>query len=92
MSSILPKGNLPTITVTLSGGDVKLKSLTLSQSKIVGGLKGDAMIVAAIAFATGETRANVKAWLEEVPAGDGKKLLAAVTEVSGLNEGAQFQE
>lgn len=90
--SILPKGNLPTVKVTLSGGDVEITSLTLSQSKIVGGLKGDAMIIAAIAYATGETRPNVKAWLDEVPAGDAKKLLAAVTKVSGLDEGAQFPE
>lgn len=89
---MLPKGKLGRATVELSGGPVEVHSLTLAQSRIAGQLEGDARIVAAIAFGTGNDKVDVEAWLAEVPAGDVTKLLNAITDVSGLSAGAQFQE
>lgn len=89
---MLPKGRIDTIKVTLSGGEVEIHGLTLAQSRIAGNLGGEESIVAAISFATGEDKADVAAWLAEAPAGDVTKLLNAITQVSGLAEGAQFRE
>lgn len=89
---MLPKGKLSTRKVELSGGTVEVHSLTLGQSRVAGDLEGTARIVAAISFATGIDKADVKAWLEDVPAGDATKLINAITEASGLSAEAQFQE
>lgn len=89
---MLPKGKLSTRTVELSGGAVEVRSLTLSQSRIAGELKGEDRIVAAIVFATGNDKAEVEAWLADAPAGDATALLNAITAVSGLSAEAQFQE
>jgi hypothetical protein len=88
----LPKGNLSTATVALSGGEVTVHSLTLAQSRIAGELEGEARVVAAISFATGTDKRDVEEWLESCPAGDATKLLNAITDVSGLSQGAGFQE
>lgn len=88
----LPKGQIPTTKVELSGGDVEICGLNLSQSRLAGKLQNEARIIAAISYATGETRAEVKEWLETAPAGDATKLINAIMDVSGLTEGAQFQE
>lgn len=89
---MLPKGRLSKQTVELSGGTVEIHSLTLAQSRIAGELKGEARVVAAIAFATGIEKPDVEEWLAEAPAGDATKLLNAIADVSGLTEGAQFPE
>lgn len=88
---MLPQGKLGRATVELSGGEVEIHSLTLSQSRIAGQSEGEERIVAAIAFATRNDPRDVREWLESAPAGDATKLLNAITEVSGLSEGAQFQ-
>lgn len=89
---MLPKGKLGTATVELSGGPVEVHSLTMAQSRICAGLKDDERVIAAIAFGTRNDKADVAAWLEESPAGDVTKLLNAITDVSGLSEGAQFRQ
>jgi hypothetical protein len=89
---MLPAGKLGRATVALSGGEVEIHSLTLSQSRIAGTQEGEERIVAAIAFATNLDQRDVREWLATAPAGDATKLLNAITEVSGLSEGAQFQE
>lgn len=85
----LPKGRIDTRKVELSGGEVEIFGLTIAQSRIAGTLDGEASIVAAISFATREPKEDVAAWVAEAPAGDVTKLLNAITEVSGLGEGAQ---
>lgn len=85
----LPKGKMTTVTVELSGGTVEVRSLTLAESTEVGKLDGD-KVAHAIAYATGETVEDVQAWLADAPAGDATKLMNAITDVSGLSEGAQF--
>ncbi len=71
---------------------MQVHSLTLSQSRIAGELEGEERVVAAISFATGTDKEEVAAWLETCPAGDATALLNAITDVSGLSAGAQFQE
>lgn len=87
----LPKGRIDTAKVALSGGEVEVHGLTIAQSRIAGKLDGDESIAAAISFATGTDKPDVLAWLAEAPAGDVTKLLNAITDVSGLSQGAQFQ-
>lgn len=86
----LPAGKLRTVTVELSGGTVEVRSLTLNESTAVGEL-ADGKVAQAIAYATGEELEAVNAWLSNAPAGDATKLMNAITEVSGLSEGAQFR-
>lgn len=87
---MLPKGRINTAKVELSGGEVEIHGLTLSQSRIAGELEGVDRVIAAISFATREDKRDVEEWLETAPAGDATKLLNAITDVSGLSEGAQF--
>lgn len=89
---MLPKGRIDTAKVELSGGEVEVRGLTIAQSRMAGNLEGEESICAAISFATGTEKADVKAWLAEAPAGDVTKLLNAITQVSGLSEGAQFRQ
>lgn len=89
---MLPKGRIGTAKVGLSGGEVEVHSLTISQSRIAGTLDGEDRIVAAISFGTGTDKEDVAAWLADAPAGDVTKLLNAITDVSGLSEGAQFPQ
>lgn len=88
----LPKGRISTLKVELSGGSVEVRSLTIAQSRIAGNLDGEESIVAAIHYATGTDKSDVEEWVAEAPAGDVTKLLNAITDVSGLSQGAQFQE
>lgn len=90
---MLPKGKASTRTVELSGGPVEVHSLTLSQSRICASLDGDERVVAAISFGTRAPKEDVVAWLddESTPAGDAVALLNAITDASGLSEGAQFR-
>lgn len=87
----LPKGNLPTRTVELSGGAVEIRGLTLKESQAAG-KAGEGMIELAIMYATGESLDDVKLWLDEAPAGDAKKLADAIADLSGLTGAAQFQD
>ena len=87
----LPKGRISTRKVELSGGEVEIHGLTLAQSRIVGSLDDDVeRIVAAVSFATGTDKEEVREWLQTAPAGDATTLLNAITDVSGLSQGAQF--
>ena len=88
----LPKGRINTTKVELSGGEVEIHGLTLSQSRIAADLDGMDRVVAAIAFSTGTDKPDVEEWLETVPASDATKLINAIMDVSGLSEGAQFPQ
>lgn len=88
----LPKGKLTSRKVELSGGPVEVHSLTLAQSRIAGDLDGEERIIAAISFGTATPKDEVATWVAEAPAGDVAALLNAITDVSGLSEGAQFQD
>lgn len=88
----LPKGRIDKVTVELSGGPQEVHGLTIGQSRIAGKLDGEESIAAAISFATGTDKPDVLAWLAEAPAGDVTKLLSAITDVSGLSQGAQFPQ
>lgn len=86
----LPKGKLGVRTIELSGGPVEVRSLTLAQSRIAAKLDGEESMVAAISFATATDKDEVRAWLEDAPAGDARMLLDAIADVSGLTGAAQF--
>ena len=87
----LPKGHLATRKVQLSGGEVEVRALTLTQSRIASDLDGVERIIASIVFATGTDKPEVEAWLDTAPAGDATALLNAIVEVSGLAaQEAQF--
>lgn len=82
---------MATRKIELSGGEVEIHALTMPQARIAGELEGTERIVASIAFATRTDPPEVAEWLETAPAGDGTKLLNAITEVSGLSQAeAQF--
>lgn len=87
---MLPKGRIDTRKVELSGGEVEVHGLTIAQSRIAGTLDGEDSIAAAISFATGTDKPEVLEWLTTAPAGDVTKLLNAITDISGLSQGAQF--
>lgn len=88
----LPKGRMSTHKVTLSGGEVEVRSLTIAQSRIAGKLDSDESMVAAISFATGTPKEEVVEWVADAPAGDVADLLNAIADVSGLTQGAQFRK
>lgn len=89
---MLPKGKIDNRTITLSGGDVQIRGLTLAESRLAGTLTGEESIATAISFATGEPKADVIEWMGSAPAGDVTTLLTAISEVSGLTKDAQFQK
>ncbi len=86
---MLPVGVMPSRTVTLSGGDVVVHGLTMAQVRQIKGNRGNAV---AISFAVGCTEDEADAWIGSVPAGDVTRLLDAVTDLTGLSEGAQFPQ
>lgn len=88
----LPKGKISTRTVELSGGSVEIHGLTIGQSRIAGNMSGDDSIAAAVSFATGTPKDETLEWLAEAPAGDVKRLLDAIADVSGLTGAASFPE
>lgn len=88
----LPKGRIDSVKVGLSGGEVEVHGLTITQSRIAGNLDGTDSIAAAISFATGTDKPDVMEWLDTAPAGDVTKLLNAISAISGLTEGAQFRK
>ena len=89
---MLPKGKHGSRTVELSGGPVEVHSLTVTQSHIAARLQDEERAVASISFACRVDKEAARSWLAEAPAGDGVKLLNAIAEVSGLVEGASFQQ
>lgn len=78
---------MPHRTVTLSGGDVEVHGLTMAQ---VYKATGKSWSAQAIAHACDVTVDEANEWIESTPAGDVKLILEAITELSGLDEGAQF--
>lgn len=87
---MLPKGRIDTRSVELSGGTVEIHGLTIAQSRMCGRMDNEEGYAAAISFATGTDKPDVVEWLATAPAGDVTKLLNAITDVSGLSQGAQF--
>ena len=83
----LPRAPRATATVELSVGTVEITSLTIGQVQAMQ-KTGDTMALG-ISFATGVPLDEVKAWIDEIPAGDSLALQAAIVELSGLGEGAQ---
>lgn len=87
-----PKG-VPTETVQLSSGPVEVRGLTTGQAQQVGAmtdsLESNAL---AISMATGTDKPEVVEFVAQSPAGDVKALLECITRLSGLDEGARFQE
>ena len=88
----LPASNVKarTRTVDLSGGAVEVHGLTLIQTRACRDANADEADVLCIAWGTDQPPAEVRAWLTEADPEDARKLLAAVMELSGLIEGAQF--
>lgn len=88
----LPRGSLKRTTVALSGGDVEVRGLTLAESDIVNKAEGTERVVRTISLATGTSPDDVRAWLEDCPAGDAIALLNAVLDASGLSGAARFRD
>lgn len=90
---MLPKGNLTTRKVELSGGEVEVHGLSFGQSRIAADLEGAERIICALSFGTGTPKEDVEAWLETAPAGDAYKLLDAITDLSAMAQAeAQFPQ
>lgn len=87
----LPKSNVSTEPVELSGGVVEIRGLSWEEVK---SLKGPGTNAMTIAWATGNELADAEAWLSDPAtiAGDVTKLIEAIMAASGLDEGAQFQK
>jgi tryptophanyl-tRNA synthetase len=83
---------METEQVSLSGGVVEVRGLTVAQMEAVKKLAGANQNILAIAFATGFEHDDVKAWYhsDATSAADVGKLTDAIARVSGLDEGAQF--
>lgn len=76
-------------TIELSGGPCEVRGLSYSEGQKV---KGEQAVAWSIACGTDTPVAEVKAWLNQAPAGDVQKLMEAITELSGFGEDAQFPD
>lgn len=76
-------------SVEIAGVDVPIRGLTLVEVRKLPAL-GDDADAQAIAWAAGHEIAAAKAWVEGANAGDVTKLVGAIWNLSGLDEGAGF--
>lgn len=75
--------------VTISGGDVRVRGLSFVEGSQV---KGEDRTYIMVAFGTGESVEDVKAWANTVPAADVGRLVEAISDLSGFNDDAQFPD
>lgn len=86
-----------TLTVTLSGGDVEIRGLTVGEMRGVRDYRVNGVPLSSvesdaryIALATGDPIEHVTEWISQASAGDVMRLLAGIYDASGMSEGAQF--
>jgi hypothetical protein len=89
---VIPKSVIPRETVTLSGGTIDVRGLTVAEMETVRKLDGAAQNVLSIAYATGNDHDEVKAWYhsEGTSAADVGRLATVIARLSGLDDDAQF--
>lgn len=86
----LPVSDAGSDKVTLSGGYVEIRGLTITEHEVLQKLDGAAQNILAISYATGEPQEDVKAWYATASAKDVKIITDAIGTLSGLDTGATF--
>jgi hypothetical protein len=79
-------------TVSVQGKDITVRPLSLAQVRAVRKADEDHADVLAISWASGLSVDEAREIFESAPAGQTLALVAAIFEVSGLTEGAQFPQ
>lgn len=87
----LPLSVVLTELVTLSGGTVEIRGLTIGEVRACRKLDPDPSDQLAISMATGLPLAEAKAWHEQALAGDLIHLIGRIFILSKMEDGAQFQ-
>jgi hypothetical protein len=86
---MLPKSKIPTKLVDFDGEKVTVKGLTRNQVKRMTDVANnapEACDAITISMSTGESEADVEAWLETASFNDSQKLIEAILELSGLGD------
>lgn len=88
----LPASAQITGKVELSGGWVEIRGLSIAEVRRLSAMEGTADETDPhwIAAATGTPLAEVQEWFPTALAGDVKRLLGAIWNCSGLDDGARF--
>lgn len=87
----LPLSVVHTETVQLSGGEAKVRSLTITEVRRIRAIKDSTRAdVLAIALAVDMSEDDALAWFEQATAGDLARLLDGIFRASGLDDGAGF--
>lgn len=89
---MIPKSHIPTEKVTLSGGEVEVRGLTVNEMEAVRKLSGAAQNILSIAYSTGFSHVEVRDWYhsDETSAADVGKLCDAIARLAGLGQDATF--
>lgn len=87
---MIPASVTATAKVTLSGGYVEVRGLTIAEHETLQKLSGAAQNILAISYATGEPHEDIKVWYETASAADVKKITDEIGALSGLDTGATF--
>ena len=87
----LPKSIVPAESVQLTGGEVKIRGLSVAEMRHVQMIKDETEAdVVFIHYATGEDEADVRAWVGTALAGDLQTLVRAIAGLSKLGQDATF--
>lgn len=87
----LPASVTEEIAVQLSGGEVKVRPLTVREMRRVQAIKDEETAdVVCIAIATGIDESEVRAWIAGATAGDMQKIIKATMHASGIGKDATF--
>lgn len=84
----IPSNPLPTETVEIGAVAIEIRGLHLFQIRQLGAMDADESDAQAIAWATGATIEEAKAWIESSPGGDAVALMAAIMRASAWDPGA----
>lgn len=85
---MLPAVPARTEEIDVSGTQVTVRSLTVSEVRRIQGCDADAADALAVSLAVGCTVEEAGAWLATVPADVAFRVMSAVFRLSGLDEGA----
>lgn len=90
----LPSNPRPTESVTIGQVAIDIRGLHLFQVRDLAKMDQDDSDATAIAWATGATPEEARAWIEESAGGDAIELLAAIMRLSGWDPdaGKRFPE
>lgn len=89
---MIPRSNIPTEKVELSGGSVEVRGLTVNQMEAVRKLTGAGQNILSIAYSTGFPHDDVREWYhsDETSAADVGILCDAIARLAGLGQDATF--